>query len=77
MAARQLRFLGVLCLQHVTDAVQQLDVALMWVLLQSRDERPGHGARGFGSDGRVGATQKSDLQQSFRGDISVSKTYEV
>ncbi len=40
MAAAQLRFLGVFGLQFVSDAVQQRDVALLWVLLQGGYEGP-------------------------------------
>lgn len=47
MAAAQLRFLSVFTLELGTDAVQQLHVALLRVLLQCCDESPGHGARGL------------------------------
>ncbi len=40
MAARELRFLRVLRLQHIANAVEQLHVALLRVLLESRDESP-------------------------------------
>ena len=44
MAAGELRLLRVFGSELVTDAVQQLDVALLGVLLHSGDEGPGHGA---------------------------------
>ena len=50
MAAAQLRLLGVLALELLTDAVEQLDVALLRVLLEGGDEGPGHGARGLAGD---------------------------
>ena len=53
MAAAQLRFLAVLGRELVADAVEQLQVALAWVLLECGDERPGHGARGLAVDLRV------------------------
>jgi hypothetical protein len=54
MTATQLWFLGVLGSELVTDAVEQLDVALLRVLLHGGDEGPGHGAGGLGGDGCVG-----------------------
>lgn len=45
MRAAQLRLLVVLALQLVADAVQQLYVALLRVLLERRDEGVRHGAR--------------------------------
>jgi hypothetical protein len=55
VTARQLGLLCVLCLQHVADAVEQLDVALFGVLADGFDKGPGHGACGLGSDGRIGS----------------------
>lgn len=40
MTARELRFLTVACCQFVADAVEELDVALLRVLLEGRDEGP-------------------------------------
>ena len=54
MATRELGLLGVAGLQLVADAVEQLDVALLRVLLEGGDEGPGHGARCLGGDGGVG-----------------------
>lgn len=55
VTAAQLRFLLVLALELVADRVEQLDVALVRVLAQRRDEGPRHGARGFAANRRVGA----------------------
>lgn len=55
VATRELGLLGVARLQLVADAVEQLHVALLRVLLEGRDEGPRHGARGLGCDGRVGS----------------------
>jgi hypothetical protein len=54
MTAAQLRLLLILALELLANAVEQLDVALIWVLAQSRDKGPGHGARGFAANRRVG-----------------------
>ena len=54
MAAAQLRLLRVLGCELVADAVEQLYVALLWVLLHCCDEGPGHGARGLSRDRGVG-----------------------
>lgn len=43
VAAGELRFLCVFCSELVSDAVEQLDVALLGVLPESRDKGPGHG----------------------------------
>lgn len=56
VTATQLWLLIVLALELVADAVEQLHVALVGVLLERRDESVGHGARsltcnvGIGSD---------------------------
>lgn len=47
MAATQLRLLGIFTRQLITNAVQQLDIALLGVLPQSGDERPRHGTGGL------------------------------
>jgi hypothetical protein len=54
MTAAQLRLLLVLALKLITDAVQQLDIALIGVLAQRCDECPRHGTRGFAANGCVG-----------------------
>jgi hypothetical protein len=56
MTAAQLRLLLVLALELISDAVEQLHVALVRVLLQAGDEGPGHGTCGFATDGSVGTT---------------------
>lgn len=53
MAAAQLRLLRVLRLELVTDAVQKLDVALLRVLLQSRNESPRHSSGSLPGNVRV------------------------
>jgi hypothetical protein len=55
MTAAQLRLLLILALELITNAVEELDVALVGVLAESRDERPGHGARGLAGNRCVGA----------------------
>lgn len=55
MATGQLGPLGVLPCQLVTDAIKQLDVALLRVLPERGHEGPRHGACGLGGDGRVGS----------------------
>ena len=54
MAAGKLRLLRVFRIKLVSDAVQQLDVALLGVLLHRCYESPGHGACGLGGDCCVG-----------------------
>jgi hypothetical protein len=55
MAAAQLRLLLVLALELFANAVEQLDVALVGVLAERCDERPGHGARSFATNRCVGS----------------------
>lgn len=50
MRAAKLRLLRVLVAKLVADAVEQPDVALLWVLLERGDECPGHGACGLAGD---------------------------
>lgn len=50
MAAAQLRLLCILALELVADAVQQLHVALLGILLQGSDKRPGHSPSSLASD---------------------------
>lgn len=64
MAAAQLRLLLVLALELVSDAVEQLHVALVRVLLETGNEGPGHGARGFAADGSVGPAIVVNKSQS-------------
>lgn len=54
MAAGELRSLGVLARELVADVVEQLDVALLGVLLQGCYEGPRHGTRRLSSNRRVG-----------------------
>ena len=55
MTARQLRLLGVLGLEDLPDAVEQLHVALLGVLLQGGDESPRHGTGSLRSNRGIGA----------------------
>jgi hypothetical protein len=64
VAARQLRLLRVLLGQLVTNAVEELDVALLRVLLQSADKGPGHGSSGLGSNGCVGTMKGEDVSKT-------------
>lgn len=50
MTAAQLRLLLVLALELVADAIEQLDVALVWVLAERGDEGPRHGAGSLTAD---------------------------
>jgi hypothetical protein len=55
MTTRQLRFLRVLRLQDFSDAVEQLDVALVGVLLNSGNKSPGHCTCGLRCNRCIGA----------------------
>jgi hypothetical protein len=56
MTATQLRLLAILSLELITDAIQQLDVALVGILLESINKRPRHGTRGLSLDRSIGTT---------------------
>lgn len=60
MAAAQLRLLRVPALQLITNAVEQLHVALLRVLLECRNEGPGHSTRGLSCDVRVLSVEESN-----------------
>ena len=90
MTAAQLRLLRVFTLQFVTDAVKQLHVALLGILLERGDEGPRHGARCLAGDLRVLPTQlqtriskckhKGNEEEGGRKDLSnggEGTTYEV
>lgn len=62
VATGELRLLCVFCSQFVSDAVEQLNVALLRVLLESRNERPRHGASGLRSDSSVGPGKYCQLR---------------
>jgi hypothetical protein len=55
VAARELGPLAVFAGELVADAVEELDVALLRVLLQGGDEGPRHGSRCLGGNGCVGS----------------------
>ena len=50
MAATQLRLLRILASQLVSDAIQQLNIALLRVLLQCGDKSPRHCARSLSAN---------------------------
>ena len=58
VTATQLRLLRVFALKLISNAVQQLNVALIRVLLQAGDEGPRHSACGFAGDRSVRATTR-------------------
>lgn len=53
MAAAQLRLLCILALEFVADAVKQLHVALLGILLQGSDKGPGHSPSSLAGDSCV------------------------
>ena len=53
MAAAKLRLLRISALQFIADAVEQGDVALLWILLEGGDEGPGHSAGSLSSNVRI------------------------
>ena len=53
MTAAKLWLLLVLTLQFFTDAIEKLDVGLLWILLECRNEGPGHGASSLSSNAGV------------------------
>jgi len=55
VTATQLWFLSILGSEFVSDAVKQLNITLLGVLLHSCDEGPGHGACSLGCDVRIGS----------------------
>lgn len=55
MATAQLRLLAILLLQDNTNAIQQLQIRLVGILLNRADKRIAHGARGLASNCGVGA----------------------
>ena len=59
MTARKLGLLGVFRGQLVSDAVEELDVALLRVLLQRGDKSPRHGSSSLRSDGSIGSGRES------------------
>ena len=63
MAAAQLRLLSVFGFQLLTDAVQELDVGLLWILLESGDKGPGHGTSRLTTDGSIRSEAISEVCQ--------------
>lgn len=50
MTAAELRLLRILGLELITNTIEQLDVALLGVLLEGRNERPRHGSCSLARD---------------------------
>lgn len=79
VAARQLGLLSVLGCKDISNAVQELHVALFRVLLQSRNEGPRHGTSGLVGNCGIGAVKHGlafDLRSSI-GSYWRSGTYDV
>lgn len=53
MTAAELWLLGVFCGKFVANAVEQLDVALLRILLHRRDESPRHSTSSLSGDGCI------------------------
>lgn len=71
MAAAQLRLLCVLALELVADAIQELDVTLLRVLLQGSDKRPGHSPGSLPTNSCVLSIERSpSLERHKRGHCS-------
>ena len=62
MAAAQLRQLGILGSELVTDVIEQLDVGLLRVLFHGVYKGPRHGTRSLGSDRSIGPEISSSAQ---------------
>jgi len=60
MTAAQLRLLAVLCRELVAYTIEQLDVALVGILLQRSDKSPRHGARGLAANGCISPVRKKE-----------------
>ena len=54
-----MRLLSILGGKFVSDAVEQLDVALLGILFQGVYKGPGHGPSGLGGDGGIGSESSS------------------
>jgi hypothetical protein len=74
MAAAQLRFLGIFCGELVPDTVEELDVALLRVLLHGGDEGPRHGACCLSSDVCIRPDKSYDVSRSLsRNDMEAKR----
>ena len=67
MTTRQLRLLGVARLQLVANAVKQLHVALLRVLLERSDKGPRHCASGLGSNCGIGPSKVLNVSRYIFG----------
>lgn len=70
MATAQLWLLCVFAFQLVTDAVQQLHVTLLRVLLQSRNKRPRHGTSSLAPNLGILSTARVSKTSIVRGQIA-------
>lgn len=66
MAARELWLLGIFGGQLVADAVEELDVALLGVLLERVDKCPGHGTRSLRGNSGVGTAIEDVLVKAVQ-----------
>jgi hypothetical protein len=79
VTARELGLLGVLLHQNISDVVQQLNIGLVRIGLESRDESIGHGTGSLVGNGGVGtgiyALAGQERGRNWR-DVEIS-TYDV
>lgn len=76
MTAAELRLLRVLGLELITNTIEQLDVALLGVLFEGRNERPRHGSCSLARDVCVLPVIITCISQVWYPDVDVS-TYDV
>lgn len=78
MTAAQLRLLVIFALQLITDAVEQLYIALVRILAERRDESPRHGSRSFSTNTCVGPVKCPALVLPASNlEVGWGETYEV
>ena len=66
MAAAKLWFLRILGRQLNPDAIQQLHIALLGILLQRIDESPRHGSSSFSSDRSILPAKRKKKKRSVK-----------
>lgn len=57
MTAGELRLLRVASCEFVTNTIEELDIALLGVLLEGTDEGPGHGTGSLRGDSGIGTIE--------------------
>lgn len=80
MATAELRLLGILGGELVSDVVEKLDVALLGILLHGIYEGPGHGSGSLGGDRGIGPGISSSvygLERPHIRSLDVGMAYEV